>query len=342
METRIRYIDIIKGIGIVLMIAEHWFYTDAPVFSALVCSFHMPLFFIASGMLFHETSQEQLLIKRVKGLIVPILIFYCIDFVLQIILTIPQVKILETVSYWVRFRGAWFVIALFIASLLFNLIYKAVKGKCIWLFLLMALIYILGLLAAFFEVPVEDNLKKAFVGIGFYFFGFLLSRVRLAERIQNFHIVFKVAVLALSVSVLVVAAIWRNDYMVLMYNNDYGNPAVFTLKAVLCSLAVITVCILIGHCKLFEQLGKNSLLMMFLSFPVYLTLKSVFTHLFLYIWGESIFDGVVGLAINLSMITIVVLLSFFLAVLVEKKWPVLAGKRAKNEAKGSGGDRQQH
>ena len=131
MKTRIHYIDIIKGIGIVLMIAEHWLQKEVPVFSSLVCSFHMPLFFIASGMLYKETPGEELLIKRIRGLIVPVCIFYCLDFVAQIMLTVPQVKILEIVANLVSFRGAWFVIALFLVAVLFNWLYKTAEWSLI-------------------------------------------------------------------------------------------------------------------------------------------------------------------------------------------------------------------
>lgn len=53
MGKRIVWIDIAKGLGILLVIAGHLFLYDSKI-SAIIFSFHMPLFFFFAGMLEHD------------------------------------------------------------------------------------------------------------------------------------------------------------------------------------------------------------------------------------------------------------------------------------------------
>ena len=62
-KVRNQEVDILKGIGIFLMVFDHvgW----GSTIHTLIQSFHMPLFFIASGLLWH--SQKPMDIAK-KGL----------------------------------------------------------------------------------------------------------------------------------------------------------------------------------------------------------------------------------------------------------------------------------
>ncbi|MCM0342218.1 acyltransferase family protein [Bacteroides fragilis] len=66
-------IDILKGIGILSVIIAHL--TQIWLLRGLLYSFHMPLFFLASGYFFHYTSLPQLLRRISRQLLLPYLIF---------------------------------------------------------------------------------------------------------------------------------------------------------------------------------------------------------------------------------------------------------------------------
>lgn len=78
-------IDLIKGIGIVLMVMVH---ADAP-FSHFISLFHMPIFFIASGYLFKSSQIKSFsdlrkyFVRKIKGLWLPYFCFSVVFIVLQ-------------------------------------------------------------------------------------------------------------------------------------------------------------------------------------------------------------------------------------------------------------------
>lgn len=66
MKERIEYIDIAKGIGILLVIAGHLFAYRGPI-SRWIFSFHMPLFFILSGICYKMNSSTILVEYKKKS-----------------------------------------------------------------------------------------------------------------------------------------------------------------------------------------------------------------------------------------------------------------------------------
>ena len=72
---RIVWLDIAKGIAICLMVLGH---TSIPPFlSNFIWAFHMPLFFIASGVDYKlgESLFEDISKKKFKGLMIPFFIY---------------------------------------------------------------------------------------------------------------------------------------------------------------------------------------------------------------------------------------------------------------------------
>ena len=68
-EKRLDYLDMVKGIGIILVVVGHSTYVSDGTLTWLA-SFHMPLFFILSGILFayKESDGEPLHSMQRKGL----------------------------------------------------------------------------------------------------------------------------------------------------------------------------------------------------------------------------------------------------------------------------------
>ena len=74
--SRSRDLDVAKGIGILLVVVGHG-YSHSTNTEVLIYGFHMPFFFIVSGMIYGQ-KQEQFrfdFCKKIRTLIIPYLFF---------------------------------------------------------------------------------------------------------------------------------------------------------------------------------------------------------------------------------------------------------------------------
>lgn len=150
-KKRVTYLDMAKGVGIVLMVTGHLIgsvqtidykaYFE-PVYHWLA-SFHMPLFFIISGILLWITREEergmgQIVLRKARTLLLPYVTFSIIYFVMNVWTCVFHPELLEFSELWkfaiysVTFRGVsvlWFLPALFIGEILFLWCRKRLDDK---------------------------------------------------------------------------------------------------------------------------------------------------------------------------------------------------------------------
>ena len=121
--TRIDTFDILKGIGIILVIVCHTFMKEIGPF---ILAFHMPLFFIVAGYFFKYKPISEQIKKDFRRLIVPYL------FIVISIALIACIKDFKSTGY-IKYSlstlyecstPAWFLLALFGAKVLFNIVYS--------------------------------------------------------------------------------------------------------------------------------------------------------------------------------------------------------------------------
>lgn len=130
-QNRLPYIDALKGLGIVLVIIGHM---DAPlIIRNSIYSFHMPLFFALSGLVFctNSSSLKKFCIKKAKQLLYPYCIFGLLFILFEQIICgfsvkflIKQIIALLYGNYiWENnyqyISVLWFLITLFSVSILF-------------------------------------------------------------------------------------------------------------------------------------------------------------------------------------------------------------------------------
>lgn len=78
-SSRLTALDSLRGFGILLVVLGHASRSASLV--SWIFSFHMPLFFIISGMLFHERQFLDSFKKKVTRLLIPYLFFGIVTFV---------------------------------------------------------------------------------------------------------------------------------------------------------------------------------------------------------------------------------------------------------------------
>ena len=137
-EKRISYIDTAKGIGILLVLIGHSGYPSANLIT-WISSFHMPLFFILSGILFAHTSAAEkkakpFLKKKLCSILVPYIAFSIVSILASAILDYDRFPeylwtlLLQTISFY-GISVLWFLPALFFSEVVFFFIKKYTSTK---------------------------------------------------------------------------------------------------------------------------------------------------------------------------------------------------------------------
>ena len=156
MSKRIEYIDIAKGIGILLVVMGHNdFGLVSPFFYKLIYSFHMPLFFFVSGMLFKsEIPFFTLLRRRYQTVLQPYIVIILLIFFMTLSFTkvnfdVAAARLLKAFyanGHYIDWVQLWFLPHLFALNLFAFGFYKLVKTIRIpWSnWILLAIIQIVG------------------------------------------------------------------------------------------------------------------------------------------------------------------------------------------------------
>jgi polysaccharide biosynthesis protein PslL len=133
-SQRIAYIDIAKGIGILLVVLGH---SDlalvSPYLHQLVYSFHIPLFFFLSGIFFNpRTTPGPFLKKRFRAILQPYLFIIFLIFVASISFTNMGIgtalgrfaKSMYGSTEYIWWIPLWFLPSLFVTSLSAYILYR--------------------------------------------------------------------------------------------------------------------------------------------------------------------------------------------------------------------------
>lgn len=139
---RLDYIDIAKGLGMLTIIWGHIVHEGWS--NQFVYSFHIPLFFFLSGMVFNASKYQtvgELIKKRVKTLLIPYLIFSIITWALWVGMRVVSH---DATNYWYPLlqtfiaQGSagflrhnlplWFVTCLFVVEIMYYYINKLPKA----------------------------------------------------------------------------------------------------------------------------------------------------------------------------------------------------------------------
>lgn len=209
-QKRIKWIDIARGIAIIAVVVGHSLGKYFPgKFANFIFAFHMPIFFILSGYLYHCQSKRKLFKKTFLNLLVPYIATVTIELGLLIIYRISKLSIiapsqtssiklflisiiyaaggkvyLPFLHQWLLPVGAlWFLVAMFIATQLFNLIMSLSFKKYDFLFktLIIFLLSILGIESAKY-IFLPFSIQPALLSLVFLWFGYITKRCKLISK----------------------------------------------------------------------------------------------------------------------------------------------------------------
>ncbi|WP_373231257.1 acyltransferase family protein [Cohnella sp.] len=279
-KSRIAWVDIAKGIGIIFVITAHTS-LDYTWLGKFINSFHMPLFFFLSGYFFSLDKYQNFrafLVKKANTLLLPYVIFAAVSYLYFLLrfhlgdssyyqdLNIYQVFLGIFYSAgtreWMDFNlPLWFLTCLFVVEIIFFALKKGLTNKkhIVYALILCSCIGYLDGVMNSFKLPW--GIDVALTAIVFYGLGNLL-KAQLQSLLSKPAWLKIMLVVALITINLVVSQNRVNLNMQLL-----GNYYDFYI----CAFAGVAFCILIAsliHSKILVYLGKNVLIIMAVHMPM--------------------------------------------------------------------------
>lgn len=278
MKEREHYIDIAKGIAMLLVIIGHIQSIPRGLY-AWVNSFHMPLFFILSGLVFNPLKSKdfkEFFKKKVKSLLIPYILLSFILWTFSFVISRPEA--LFTKEAITKFLGIfimnrksplylnlWFIGATFIAQILLyfciRLVDKLTKKTSAKNIVYILLFFVFSFIGYNLVTKLPNglifNLDLVFVAMSYTLIGFIIR-----ENKEKLNVIFKLPVIILYIPLHFV--LYRINFKVFgatgsLFNSSLGNYFIYIFGAICGTFMIITLSKAIGKCKFFEYIGRNTL-----------------------------------------------------------------------------------
>ncbi len=287
-KERINYLDMARGIGMILVVIGHISYVAEPIRN-YVTAFHMPLFFLISGILIQYKGEEKAEFsmtfrKKLKSLMLPYMVFsvsyFFIESIRLIIRDLDEWNVVLR-QVWQSFclqgvSALWFLPALFFGEVIFVWIRKHFGHifTVISLLLFVGIAYLANEYAsAFFETHIslgygllEDFIfmiiRSVFcvglVGCGYYLSTLFINK-KIAVLLEAMCSVFLFVLLGVLV---------KYNASVDLRAMELGNPVLFLTGGIVGSMGIILMCRVISGVSfrplhsVLEYFGRNSLWIM--------------------------------------------------------------------------------
>ena len=349
MKSRIAYIDIAKGIGMLAVIWGHILTSYSSPSVTLVYAFDIPLFFVLSGMMYNGgkfESLKMLMISRVRSLIIPYIVYSVATWALwaamQMLMHSNQ-NLLRPLLQTIMAQGSggfmihnvplWFVTCLFVVEILYYFVSKTNDVLNISICILLAVCgySMLHTSLAFDFTKLPWNIESAMSAILFYCMGnlyvkhFKLSSI---HAFVNTHRFTSLLGCAIALIVFVMGALINGH--ITLGSNELGKCILLLyVNGLLGSAIVLVLSALVDSCQVWKDLvnklkwiGMHSFDFMAVHVPIKgvfaIALASVF-HSSPEIISNTAWQAAIVYALTLAMSTIVVFLISRLRTTIKKQ-----------------------
>ncbi len=186
-ESRLDYIDILKGCGILLMVLGHMWFEQFD-YETYIYAFHMPLFVLLSGYLYKTPGNLAAGLKRkMKSLLFPYFVFGMIYFCAYMIFAYqpgadwaPYLKSIFLISVdGLPYESAlWFLMALFWTWLIYVLLERVCKDPWVLGILLILLGAVGSLWGSYVPFLLPWGIQNALAMLPFFGLGHLFRSLQ--------------------------------------------------------------------------------------------------------------------------------------------------------------------
>lgn len=271
-RNRIDWIDVAKGIAIILVVLGHSSNDLVEPVNRFLLSFHMPLFFFLSGICYKKSNIKvgRYVYKKFSTLLIPKMTLGLINLSFDILQNkIEGVKIDinlmgGVITYFVR--NDWFLLVMFYVSIIFYFVDKLNYSKCAYrvymiiinIVIIMAIDILKWKTIAFFEIIP--------MGLLFYTLGNFINIKGIFAILEK----DKYGCLIFAIPVILILSYWNKP--VAMYMNNYGNLLLFFICACIGILLVCILSIVLKNNILLQFFGRNSIIVYIVHYKIILIL----------------------------------------------------------------------
>lgn len=281
-DRRLEWIDIAKGIGIIIVILGHCVPYGGFAFN-FIFSFHMPLFFILSGYCYKQRDVNTTIHNKIKTLLIPFIKFAFLGLVVTLIIPTWRSELnLKTLArdiYLASPDGCnnssiWFLSCLFLVTMIVNValsLTAKLKNRKVIRTVLVMLSAIIGYLISIDQVMMKmlpgDRmpfaLDTAFMAILFFVSGYVLKNNKVME--QKNWVKYSVLSGAFLVITLLITVV---NGKVNIHALTYKNPVLYLIGAFSgsgCIICLARILELFANKKIrnmFSYYGRNSLIIL--------------------------------------------------------------------------------
>lgn len=265
MSQRIEWVDTARGLGLMFVFVGH---LHTPFITTWIYTFHMPLFFFLSGLVFSMHPFRKFFIKKVERLVVPyfvlglgIYLFYACLYAFEHRGMADYMEMLRNLIEQKAFWTIWFLAALFLAELILWGLMKISKRKDVLALLstlLMAatfVFYRMGGTTLYWCFDVAC-VAQFFVMLGYLFrSNYSKMEVMLSSKQRVVWMIVALLINVISGSLCIRLSGSSLDMSVGLY----GNELLTIVSAVSGIAVIILLCQIISHTFL-TYLGQNTMI----------------------------------------------------------------------------------
>lgn len=275
LKERIHYIDVAKGIAIILVILGHMSSNIVPKnFIWWLYTFHMPLFFMLSGIVLNldkYKSFKEFLFAKIKTLIVPYFLLNLIGWYWVTVINnsngfLNQKTINTFIGIFVGRRktdyyfGLYFLTTLFTSEVFIYCTNKLLKNRKIFLVFTFLISAVLGTIFIKNKFIFYWNIDLSPIAASFIIIGYALKSYKDKIQFSKYKNIF-IIILMISINLVSGYCNIKNNGRLDLYHLNIGNPILYYIAAISGSFFVILLSKdVIKKSILLEYIGRNSLI----------------------------------------------------------------------------------
>lgn len=267
-------IDTIKGIGIIIVVMGHLNYPDWIHDSIYL--FHMPLFFIVSGILFTPCTLEKFISKRTKRLLAPIFPYMLLIIPMKALACyykeIPIIQGLLSSSLLSLDAPIWFIPVFFCTQMIFFVIIKC--NMLLARIFIMTILTVVGFYLISHRIDLPFYTTLTFFCFPLYLIGYLLK----LKGVLEIETRKEIELLICAICILVLFFSLRMHLHLDIVRKEVDANPLFVYIPLLSGFMLVfytaKICVKFKINRVFSFLGRNSYTIMLLHWPIINVIKS--------------------------------------------------------------------